>query len=63
MAAVYSCTFHGSPHGRRAHAILVLGWGAPEGTVQLKLVHIKFFLDWHAGVLTLVIVDLWIAGT
>lgn len=37
-APVQSCTFHGSPHGRRAGATLVLGWGAPRGTVHLKLV-------------------------
>lgn len=38
MAVVQCCTFHGSPHGMRAGAGLVLGWGAPRGIVHLKLV-------------------------
>lgn len=41
MTAVQPCTFHGSPHGRRPGAALVLGWGAPRGTVHLKLVLIR----------------------
>lgn len=38
MAAVESCTFHGSPHTGRGAAALMLGWDAPRGTVYLQLV-------------------------